>query len=258
MCVEFTDKLVLICRLCNIDNYFIAIVMWLPWALGGYDWESNIVNRVFVLPVLSSPWAHFIAPRKRNWGTITMVSSVRSPVRSSATLFVVSMHFLTNRSGDWYQTWWIHSLTFTPQTWSIFGHALMNFFCFLASDWSRSFHAFADKPLVGLRWNLVGKRIVSPDPISVWSRSTEFTLFPGLWFVEQFPRIHGQTAGRIGLRFGGPTHYGPVQGRLTSGHSPLVFRCFLVSGWSSNSCAFTDKPFIGLGSTLMGQLIIRD
>ena len=45
--------------------------------------------------------------------------------------------------------------------------------------------------------------------IYFWSHSTDFLLFLGLWLVEQFPHIYGQTADRIGLKFGGPTPYAP-------------------------------------------------
>ena len=52
----------------------------------------------------------------------------------------------------------------TPQGRLTFGHALLNSRCFLASDWSSIFHAFADKPLIVLSSDLVGQLINSFAP----------------------------------------------------------------------------------------------
>ena len=209
--------------------------------------------------------------------------------------------FRTNRSWNKYQTWWIHSLWYSPdlfnfwspstefslfpdlwlneqfphicwqtadqirlkfgelmhygppQTWLTFGHTPLNFRSFLASDWSSSFRAFPDKPLIGLGWNLVSWCIMGlPRPINFWSCSTEFSMFPGLWLVEQFPRICRQTTDRIRMKLDGQMHCGPPHTWLTFGHVPLIFRCFLASDWSSSFRAFADKPLITLSWNFVG------
>ena len=95
---------------------------------------------------------------------------------------------------------------------------------------SSSFCAFANKPLIGFRSNLVGQlrppgthhRLINSlftyCFINFWSRPAEFPPFPGLWFVEQFPSIWRQPDNAIQLRrlqtnhwldwakFVGPTH----------------------------------------------------
>ena len=55
---------------------------------------------------------------------------------------------------------WIHYGTL--QAWLTFGHAPLNSCPFLASDWASSYCTFADKPLIGLTSNLVGK-LYRPD-----------------------------------------------------------------------------------------------
>ena len=69
-------------------------------------------------------------------------------------MFVVSTHFQTNGSGDWSHNWCLYSLWYS-QAWLIFGHAPLNSCHFLALDWSSSFHAFPDKPLIRLISTLV-------------------------------------------------------------------------------------------------------
>ena len=46
-----------------------------------------------------------------------------------------------------------------PQAWLNIGHTLLNFHCFLTSEWSSSVHAFGDESLIWLSSNLAGKFI---------------------------------------------------------------------------------------------------
>ena len=57
--------------------------------------------------------------------------------------------------------------------------------CFQAFDWSSRFHAFADKPMMRLSSNLMGKLIMGL--FNFWSRSSEFTL--SHHFFVLFPHI---------------------------------------------------------------------
>ena len=96
----------------------------------------------------------------------------------------------------------------------------------------------------------------SPVLINFWSRSTEFMQFSSLWLVEQFPCICRRTTHRIGLKFGGQTHYGTLQVWLTFSHAPLNSRCYLACDWSSSFRAFADEPLIGLGSNLVVKSVM--
>ena len=60
------------------------------------------------------------------------------------------------------------------------------------------------KPHIRLISNVVNTLGLSRHD-KCWSGSTEFSLFAGLWLVEQFPCICRQTADLIELRFGGQT-----------------------------------------------------
>ena len=82
----------------------------------------------------------------------------------------------------------------------------------------------------------------TPEVIKFWSHSTEFPPFPDIWLIEQFLRMCGQTADRIRLKFGGPTHNGSPRGWLTFGYDPQTnFRCFLASDQSGSVHAFANK-----------------
>ena len=121
----------------------------------------------------------------------------------------------------------------------------------------RGFHAFLDKPLMGLLSNLMDTFImVLLRPINFWSCSNEYSLFPDLWLVEQFLCICRQTTDQIRLKFGGQMHYGAPQAWLTFLHTPLNFYCLLAYNWLNSFCAFANKALIGHGSNLMGQLIM--
>ena len=82
-----------------------------------------------------------------------------------------------------------------------------------------------------------------PGLINFWSFSTDFLPFPGLWLAQQFPYICRQSTDRIGVKFGGPTHYGLPQAWLTFGHTPLNFCCFLASDFSICFCTFADNSW---------------
>ena len=92
---------------------------------------------------------------------------------------------------------------------------------------------------------------LSTSLIHFWSCCTAFSSFPGIWLVEQFPRICGQTTDQIRFKFGGPTHYGPPQTWLTFGHASLNFCHFLASNWLSSFHTFADKQLIKLDSNLV-------
>ena len=82
--------------------------------------------------------------------------------------FMITMHFQTNHSGDWSQTWWIHSSWYSTE--------LINF-------------------LITLCWIL----IISWPLIC---QAVSEKAFPGLWLVEQFLHIIcQQTDTRIELKF---------------------------------------------------------
>ena len=61
-----------------------------------------------------SPNSIFLSPALWLGGTIRMGLSVPSSILLFIChTFVVSTHLQTNHSGDWYQTWWIHSLWYS-------------------------------------------------------------------------------------------------------------------------------------------------
>ena len=148
-------------------------------------------------------------PRQQSWGNIGMGLSAPLSVRSCVTLFVVSLHFQTNSSWDWYQTLWIHSFWYSPN--------LINFWScsteFLLFPWPLIVGAVSAHLQTNhwLDWSQIcwtNSLLDSTGLINFWSHCTDFLLFPGLWLVKQFPCISRQTADPIGLKFGGPTHYG--------------------------------------------------
>ena len=73
----------------------------------------------------------------------------------------ISVHWQTNCWSDWAQIWWAGPIydgtPLPPRPILTFGHAAPNFNRFLAYDWSSSFRAFADKPLIKLGSTLVGQ-----------------------------------------------------------------------------------------------------
>ena len=89
-----------------------------------------------------------------------------------------------------------------------------------------------------------------------WNGSAEFSLFPGLWLVKQFPHISSQTTDWIELKFGGWSHYGTLQVWLTFGYELLNSCHFLASDLLSSFCVFVDKLLIWLTSNLVGELIM--
>ena len=100
-----------------------------------------------------------------------------------------------------------------------------------------------------------------PSLVNFWSCYAVFSPFPGIWLVEQFLSIYGQTADWTGLRCGGTTHYRPLQTWLTFGHVPLNSCYCLASDWSTSDWlshfhAFADKQLIRLDSNLVGQLVM--
>ena len=110
----------------------------------------------------------------------------------------------------------------TPQTWLTLVYTPLNFHCFLASDWSSSFHAFQTNSWSD--WAQIwwpNSLRVSPGLIKFWSCSTGFLLFPGLWLVKEFLCICKQIVDGIEVNFGGPTHYGPPLVWLTFDHAAL-------------------------------------
>ena len=69
----------------------------------------------------------------------------------------------------------------------------------------------------------------NPDLINFWIRCSEFSPFPGLWFVEHFLRISKQTTDRVAIKFGGPDPLGSPSAWLTFDHAPLNSLRFLAS-----------------------------
>ena len=95
----------------------------------------------------------------------------------------VSAYLQTKRWSDWTKIWWLNS-------WSSTGpiHALLNCHFILASDWSSSYCAFADKPLMGFGSNFVDQ--LRPDQL--WLCSTKCLLFSGL-LIGQAVSVHLQS-----------------------------------------------------------------
>ena len=109
------------------------------------------------------------------------------------------------------QTYWGPS-----PAWLTFGHAPLNFHCFLplngqAVSGNFQIHHWSDWDQIwwtNLLW-------ACPGLINFWPCSTQFPLFPGLWLVKQFPYICRQTPDWIELKFGGQTHHWPSLAWLT-------------------------------------------
>ena len=88
---------------------------------------------------------------------------------------------------------------------------------------------------------------ISPGLVNLWSYSTEFLRFHGLWLFEQFPCICRWTADLIELKFGGWTHYGTPQAWLTFGHALLNF-LWLVELYPYICRQTTDQIELKFGS----------
>ena len=132
------------------------------------------------------------------------------------------------------------------------GQAPLDFSCFLPSDWSSSFCAFEKK-----RWSDLSQIWwANPDLINFWIRCSEFSPFPGIWFVEHFLRISKQTTDRVAIKFGGPNPFGSPSAWLTFDHAPLNSLRFLASVFFNSFRAIADKPLIRLSSNLVGQLVM--
>ena len=100
----------------------------------------------------------------------------------------VVVHFLTSCLGHWYQTWWVHSLWYSPgliNFWS--GSA--EFPLFPGHCIFKQFLWFADKLVIWLSSNLVGQAIKGhPSLINIWSYSSETQILsPPLW-INSSPR----------------------------------------------------------------------
>ena len=111
-----------------------------------------------------------------------------------------------------------------------FGHTFLNFDCLLASDWWSSFHALAEKLLIGLRSFLVDQLILNFHCLlaSDWSSS-----FHAL--AEKL---------LIGLR------------SYLVDQLILNFHRLSASDWSSSFHALAEKLLIGLRSYLVDQLVM--
>ena len=122
--------------------------------------------------------------------------------------------------------------------------------CILAFSWhligrAVSEHLRTNRWLDGTEMWWDNSLQASSDLINFWSCSTEFLLLPGLWLVnlwlvEPFPCICRQTADQIGLKFGGPTRYGPPPTWLPFGLPPLNSYNFVSSDWANRFHAFAN------------------
>ena len=92
----------------------------------------------------------------------------------------------------------------------------------------------------------------SLDLINFWTHCTDLPLFLGLWLVEQFLCMSGQTAQGIDFNLCGYICYGTPQAWWTFGYVPQNFHYFVAADWSSSFCAFADKLLIRFSSKLMG------
>ena len=193
-------------------------------------------------------WA--FVPHQWSWGGYRN-GFVHPFVRPSH--FLVSAHFWTNRSRNWYQTWWMHSLRYSPDLINFW--LLSSEFPLFSGLWLvEQFQCICQQNADPILW--ANSLWASPGLMNFWSCSTEFLPFPGLWLVGQFPGIWRQTAEQIGLKFHVPTYYEPPQAWLTFGHAPWNFYRFLASDRSSSFRGFADKLLIRLCPNWVGQLIM--
>ena len=93
-------------------------ILWNGINIYTSHWTRNVVPYSDCWPAQAShhllQTVFFLSPVLWLGGTIRMGLFVRSSIPLFIChTFVVSTHLQTNRSGDWYQTWWIHSLWYS-------------------------------------------------------------------------------------------------------------------------------------------------